>query len=358
MMRDPATMLVGILLPMMLLLLFGYGLSLDVRNVPMAIVLEEPSPEASQVAAGFQLSPYFNAQLFTSMPQATELMLDRKVDGIVRIRADFTRRLHVGATPEVQVLVNGTDANRARTIESYAQGAIAHGRRGRQTGLPRRAGPVSCRIVFGSTKPTRAALSRSRPDRAGDDPDRRLPDRAGHGARMGTGNVRGDLRHAGACQRDPARQDRSLFRPGHDRLHVSCHHGARPVRRAAARLAPRADGGSMLYLLVSVGFGLFISSVTKSQFVARRSRWSSPSCRPCCSPASCSTSAPCRWRCRSSPTSCRPATSSALVQTIFLAGDIWARHPAQCGRVLALMAFVLLVAAQRRHARNSPESRP
>ena len=123
--RDPATMLVGILLPMMLLLLFGYGLSLDVKNVPIAIVLEDPSPEATQVAAGFQLSPYFKAQLFTSMPLATELMLERKVDGIVRIRSDFTRRLHLGEMPEVQLLVNGTDANRARTIASYAQGAIA-----------------------------------------------------------------------------------------------------------------------------------------------------------------------------------------------------------------------------------------
>jgi ABC-2 type transport system permease protein len=126
--RDPATMLVGILLPMMLLLLFGYGLSLDVKNVPVAIVIEDSSPEASALAAGFQLSPYFKAQLFTSMPQATELMLDRKVDGIVRIRHDFARRLHVGDPPDVQVLVNGTDANRARTIQSYTQGAIAQWR--------------------------------------------------------------------------------------------------------------------------------------------------------------------------------------------------------------------------------------
>ncbi|MGH8018517.1 MAG: ABC transporter permease [Opitutaceae bacterium] len=123
--RDPATMLVGILLPMILLLVFGYGLSLDVKHVPVAIVLEDPSPEASELAASFQLSPYFEAQLVTSMPLATRLMLDREVDGIVRIRGDFARRIQLRDTPEAQVIVNGADANRARTIQSYARGAIA-----------------------------------------------------------------------------------------------------------------------------------------------------------------------------------------------------------------------------------------
>ena len=57
------------------------------------------------------------------MPRAEQLMLARKVDGIVRIRPDFSRRLSRGDA-EVQVLVHGIDANRARIIQNYAQGAI------------------------------------------------------------------------------------------------------------------------------------------------------------------------------------------------------------------------------------------
>ena len=56
-------------------------------------------------------------------------MLARKVDAIVRIRPDFTRQLSLGEA-DVQVLVHGTDANHARIIQTYAQGAIANGRRG------------------------------------------------------------------------------------------------------------------------------------------------------------------------------------------------------------------------------------
>ena len=121
--RDPSSIAIGIVLPLVLILLFGYGLSLDVMNVPVAVVLEDPSPDATELAASFELSPYFDAEFLTSMARAQQLMLARKVDAIVRIRPDFGRRLVVGDA-EIQVLVHGVDANHARIIQSYAQGAI------------------------------------------------------------------------------------------------------------------------------------------------------------------------------------------------------------------------------------------
>jgi ABC-2 type transport system permease protein len=121
--RDPSSIAMGIVLPVVLILLFGYGLSLDVTNVPVAVVLEDPSPAATELASSFDLSPYFDAQFMTSMNRAAQLMMARKVDAIVRLRPDFGRRLAVGDA-EVQVLVHGIDANHARIIQSYAQGAI------------------------------------------------------------------------------------------------------------------------------------------------------------------------------------------------------------------------------------------
>jgi ABC-2 type transport system permease protein len=121
--RDPSSIAIGIVLPVILILLFGYGLSLDVTNVPVAVVLEDPSPDATELAAAFQLSPYFAARLMTSMPQARELILTRQVDGIIRIRPDFSRQLSLGGA-EVGVLLHGVDANRARIIQGYAQGAV------------------------------------------------------------------------------------------------------------------------------------------------------------------------------------------------------------------------------------------
>src|SRR4051794_23838557 len=122
--RDPSSIAIGVVLPVVLILLFGYGLSLDVTNVPVVVVLEDPSPEATALAAGFVLSPYFDAQLTTSMPLARQRMLARKIDGIVLIRSDFTRQLTLG-NAKMQVLVRGTDANTARIVQGYAQGAVA-----------------------------------------------------------------------------------------------------------------------------------------------------------------------------------------------------------------------------------------
>ncbi len=94
--RDPSSVGIGIVMPVILILLFGYGLSLDVKDAPVAVVLEDPSPEATELAAGFQLSPYFDAQILASMPQAQDLMMAREIDGIVRIRPDFARNLALG----------------------------------------------------------------------------------------------------------------------------------------------------------------------------------------------------------------------------------------------------------------------
>ncbi len=157
--RDPSSVGIGIVLPVILILLFGYGLSLDVLNVPIAVVLEDPSPAAREMASGFQLSRYFDAQLLTSMPQAKELLLDQKVDGIVRIRSNFARDVN-RSDAEVQLVVRGTDANHARIIQGYAQGAVAQvlARRAAQGEPMRRRARSSCKTVCGSTSRTRAVI--------------------------------------------------------------------------------------------------------------------------------------------------------------------------------------------------------
>ena len=124
MLRDKGNIMVGILLPVLLILIFGYGLSFDVKNMPVAIVLEEASPTSADVVSGFYLSPYFSPVTLTSMHDAQRLMLDRQVDGIVRLSSDFSRDL-AGGSATIQLLVNGVDANRARVMQAYAQGAIA-----------------------------------------------------------------------------------------------------------------------------------------------------------------------------------------------------------------------------------------
>ncbi len=142
--RDPSSFAIGIVLPIILILLYGYGVTFDVKHVPVAIVMEEPSPDATELAAGFSLSPYFDVRAVTSQAAAQELMLERRVDGIVYIREDFARDSRRGAA-QVQVVLHGVDANRARIMESYAQGALAQAaaRASSASGSTAATGPVN-----------------------------------------------------------------------------------------------------------------------------------------------------------------------------------------------------------------------
>ncbi len=121
--RDKSNLMVGLFLPVVLILIFGYGLSFDVRNASVGIVSQDSSPTARDVVAGFYLSPYFTVTELHSMRDAQRLMRSGKIEAIVYLQSDFSRQLAAGDAT-IQVLVNGVDANRARVLESFAQGAI------------------------------------------------------------------------------------------------------------------------------------------------------------------------------------------------------------------------------------------
>ena len=92
MLRDPSSFALGVVLPLMLILLFGYAMSLDVKHVPIAVVLDDPSSQGAEIAASFQLSSYFQTEVTRSMHQAQDEMLSGRIDAIVRVPADFARR--------------------------------------------------------------------------------------------------------------------------------------------------------------------------------------------------------------------------------------------------------------------------
>jgi ABC-type multidrug transport system ATPase subunit/ABC-type multidrug transport system permease subunit len=267
--RDPSSIAVGMVLPMVLILLFGYGLSLDVKHVPVAVVLEDTSLDAAELASTFQLSPYFRARLLTSMTQAQELILASEVDGIIRIRPDFARQMRNGAA-EVQVVVHGGDANRARIIQGYAQGTVGQWTARRvAAGQVMSSGPVVVqdRIWFNEANESRYFL---------------VP-----GLIVLVMTVLGALLTALVVAREweqgtfealfvtPVRAGELLLSKVLPYLGLGifglalCLLSAKflfhvPFRGSLWVLS----GGSLLYLLIALGLGLLISATVKAQFVA------------------------------------------------------------------------------------------
>ena len=124
MMRDKSNLAVGLLLPLGLILLFGYGLSFDVEHAPVAVVLEDRSPTARMVAENLDGSRYLAPVRVNNMVEANDLMRAGKVDAIVRIPVDFSRRVNAGEG-RIQLLLNGVDSTSAATVEGYVIGAVA-----------------------------------------------------------------------------------------------------------------------------------------------------------------------------------------------------------------------------------------
>jgi ABC-2 type transport system permease protein len=120
--RDPSAIAIAFILPLVLLLIFGYGISLDARQVPVALVVEQHGPAASSFAGGFRANPYFRTITLPTMQQAKEALTQGQVEAIIWLRQNFNAQYLSGQSPPIGVIVNGVDANTARLIEGYVQG--------------------------------------------------------------------------------------------------------------------------------------------------------------------------------------------------------------------------------------------
>lgn len=123
MLRDRSNLAVGLALPLVLILLFGYGLSFDVRHAPVAVVLEDSSPAARDLMASLEGSAYLSPVWLHDMGEATRLMQAGRLDAIVRVPVDFSRQLAQGQG-RLQLLLNGVDTNTAASVEGYINGAL------------------------------------------------------------------------------------------------------------------------------------------------------------------------------------------------------------------------------------------
>lgn len=131
--HDPSSYLVAGVLPMIFLLLFGYGITLDAGVLQLAVIDRDGSTHALQLSADFAHSPSFNVHPASGMPEAERMMRDSVVQGILVIRQNYDARLDAGRPGDLQLLVDGAEPNTANFIQGYVQGVIANRQ---QTALP------------------------------------------------------------------------------------------------------------------------------------------------------------------------------------------------------------------------------
>ncbi|TCS60675.1 ABC transporter permease [Varunaivibrio sulfuroxidans] len=121
--RDPSSILIAFVMPLILLFLFGYGVSLDVNKIKVGIVLEDSSPDAQSFAGAVADSRFFSARIARARHAFVDDLVAGRIRGIIVVPIDFTARLnHPGETAPVQVIADGTQPNTASFVHNYVTG--------------------------------------------------------------------------------------------------------------------------------------------------------------------------------------------------------------------------------------------
>jgi ABC-2 type transport system permease protein len=123
--RDPSTILISIVLPMLLLFLYGFGVSLDLKHLRVGLVLEETTPDAMRLAESFTNSPYFDARIVRDRRELLEPMTAGAIRGFIVIPSYFSAFKDRGALAPIQVITDGSEPNTANFVNYYAQGAFS-----------------------------------------------------------------------------------------------------------------------------------------------------------------------------------------------------------------------------------------
>jgi ABC-2 type transport system permease protein len=120
--RDPSSIAIAFVLPVVLLFLFGYGVSLDARNIPIGLVVEQPDRATHSFTGSFEQSDYFVPFYFQTIQQAEKALERRKIEGIVWLKSDFARNLFSQQEAVIAVRVNGVNSNQANLTLGYIRG--------------------------------------------------------------------------------------------------------------------------------------------------------------------------------------------------------------------------------------------
>jgi ABC-2 type transport system permease protein len=124
--RDPISLLQVILLPIVLLLLYGYALTFDIKNVTIAVYDQERSQLSEDFINRFRGTEYFRLVKFTQdYDELKRLITERKVQVGLMLPYDFSQQYQRGQTATFQALVDGTDSNTANIVLGYIQAVTA-----------------------------------------------------------------------------------------------------------------------------------------------------------------------------------------------------------------------------------------
>ena len=119
--RDPSNILVAVILPLILLFLFGYGVTFDPRQFEIGLVVEQATPETGSFESALVNSSYFRIEKGHDRREFDDALIAGGIKAIVVLPAKFAAVAYRGDTAPIQVIVDGGDPNTAELVGAYIE---------------------------------------------------------------------------------------------------------------------------------------------------------------------------------------------------------------------------------------------
>lgn len=125
--RDFRSLMILLLMPVIMMLIFGYAINMDIKNAGIAIMDLSGDDMTREITAKMLSSGYFELQdIITDQDYAEELFQEGSVKEIIIFEQDFSRKYHSEGLAKVQILADASDPNNANMLVNYTNGVIAN----------------------------------------------------------------------------------------------------------------------------------------------------------------------------------------------------------------------------------------
>lgn len=123
--RDPSSIIIAFVLPLLSILIYMYGVNLDSVKVTLGVKNDDANSEISTLVKSFGHSKYVNSIVFDNENELTEAITRSKIKGAVIIPNDFSTKLSRGQAGDLLIITDGSEVNTANYVQSYST-AIAN----------------------------------------------------------------------------------------------------------------------------------------------------------------------------------------------------------------------------------------
>ncbi len=125
--RDPSTIFISFIFPLLLLFLYAYGVSLDLDHLRIGLVMEDTAPDAQSLAKSFTDSRYFDVKIVRDRRELIEDIERGSIRGFAVIPSYFTDfRNRPDQVAPIQSIADGSETNTANFFQYYVQGTFAN----------------------------------------------------------------------------------------------------------------------------------------------------------------------------------------------------------------------------------------